>query len=163
MSDVAPAVPDLTLVDIAPTLDEPSPLTPAQKLNTTLLAQLKHAADAVRADLLTYESLRNVSEVRHMATQAVFPFRRRILRGAGAAQARSYSSHSLRRGFAGWASANGWDLKELMEHVGLRDVSWALRYIDVPRERLKGKFERALNRSAAVIPPDGQEAYGRTP
>lgn len=62
MSGVAPAVPDLTLVDIAPTLDDPSPLTPAQKLNTTLLAQLKHAADAVRADLLTYESLRNVSE-----------------------------------------------------------------------------------------------------
>ena len=49
----------------------------------------------------------------------------------------------------GWASANGWDLKELMEHVGWRDVSSALRYIDIPRDALKGKFERGL----AVTPP----------
>lgn len=79
-----------------------------------------------------------------LVTQAVLPLLRRILESAGTAQARTYSSHSLRRGFAGWASANGWDLKELMEHVGWRDVSSALRYIDVPRDAVKPKFERGL-------------------
>lgn len=41
-----------------------------------------------------------------------------------------YSSHSLRRGFAGWANANGWDLKSLMEYVGWRDIASAMRYVD---------------------------------
>lgn len=90
----------------------------------------------------------NVSDT-HMTPQAILPLLRRIIAGAGNEEARSYSSHSLRRGFAGWASANGWDLKELMEHVGWRDVSSALRYIDIPRDALKGKFERGL----AVTPP----------
>lgn len=89
----------------------------------------------------------NVSDT-HMTTQSILPLLRRILAGAGNAEARSYSSHSLRRGFAGWASANGWELKELMEHVGWRDVSSALRYIEVPRDAMKGKFERGLARNA---------------
>jgi hypothetical protein len=57
----------------------------------------------------------------------------RLLRSAFARaglQAEAYSSHSLRRGFAGWASANGWDLKSLMEYVGWRDIHSAMRYID---------------------------------
>jgi integrase len=89
----------------------------------------------------------NVSDT-HMTPQSILPLLRRILAGAGNEEARSYSSHSLRRGFAGWASANGWDLKELMEHVGWRDVSSALRYIDAPRDALKGEFE-----GLAVTPP----------
>lgn len=69
----------------------------------------------------------------HMASQAVLPLLRRILKEAQVLEADTYSSHSLRRGFAGWATANGWDLKELMEHVGWRDVNSALRYIDAPK------------------------------
>lgn len=41
-----------------------------------------------------------------------------------------YSSHSLRRGFATWATDNGWELKALMSHVGWRDIKSALRYVD---------------------------------
>src|SRR5690606_5945668 len=41
-----------------------------------------------------------------------------------------YSSHSLRRGFATWAAASGWDLKALMHYVGWRDMKSALRYVD---------------------------------
>jgi len=41
-----------------------------------------------------------------------------------------YSAHSLRRGFASWATANGWDLKTLMEHVGWKNAQSAIRYID---------------------------------
>ena len=33
-------------------------------------------------------------------------------------------------GFAGWANANQWDVKTLMQYVGWRDVQSALRYID---------------------------------
>jgi hypothetical protein len=35
-----------------------------------------------------------------------------------------------------------------MEHVGWRDVSSALRYVDVSQEALKSKFERGLATSA---------------
>lgn len=41
-----------------------------------------------------------------------------------------YTSHSLRRGFATWAAANGWDIKALMSYVGWKDLKSAMRYID---------------------------------
>lgn len=41
------------------------------------------------------------------------------------------SGHSLRRGFATWASRNQWGTKELMDYVGWKDVQSAMRYIDV--------------------------------
>ena len=41
-----------------------------------------------------------------------------------------YTGHSLRRGFATWATANGWELKSLMSYVGWKDAKSALRYID---------------------------------
>nr|WP_280639349.1 site-specific integrase [Pseudomonas viridiflava] len=41
-----------------------------------------------------------------------------------------YSGHSLRRGFATWASRNHWGTKALMDYVGWRDVQSAIRYID---------------------------------
>ena len=41
-----------------------------------------------------------------------------------------YSGHSLRRGFATWATANGWELKSLMSYIGWKDAKSALRYID---------------------------------
>lgn len=41
-----------------------------------------------------------------------------------------YTGHSLRRGFATWASAEKWNTKELMDYVGWRDVRSAMRYVD---------------------------------
>lgn len=41
-----------------------------------------------------------------------------------------FSSHSLRRGFATWASAQQWSQKALMEYVGWRDGRSALKYIE---------------------------------
>lgn len=61
---------------------------------------------------------------------SLIPLLRRLLTQAGLATPDEFSSHSLRRGFAGWANTNGWDLKTLMEYVGWRDVKSALRYID---------------------------------
>lgn len=54
---------------------------------------------------------------------------RRILERGGVPAA-LYTSHSLRRGFATWATSNGWEIKALMSHVGWKDAKSALRYID---------------------------------
>ncbi|SMF22924.1 site-specific integrase [Pseudogulbenkiania subflava] len=55
-----------------------------------------------------------------------------------------FSSHSLRRGFAGWANANGWDVKTLMEYVGWKDVKSAMRYIDGADPFARQRIERSL-------------------
>lgn len=60
---------------------------------------------------------------------SLVPVLRRIFREAGL-PAELYSSHSMRRGFATWASANGWDIKALMTYVGWKDMKSALRYVD---------------------------------
>ncbi|MFJ3483282.1 site-specific integrase [Pseudomonas sp. NPDC090202] len=60
---------------------------------------------------------------------SLIPLLRRIFKQAGI-PAEAYSSHSMRRGFATWASANGWDIKSLMTYVGWKDVKSALRYVD---------------------------------
>lgn len=61
---------------------------------------------------------------------SIIPLLRQAFKRAGI-NAEQYSSHSLRRGFATWASANGWDIKSLMQYVGWRDMKSAMRYIDV--------------------------------
>ncbi len=60
---------------------------------------------------------------------SVIPLLRQAFERAGIA-AEHYTSHSLRRGFASWAHAAGWDLKSLMAYVGWRDIKSAMRYID---------------------------------
>lgn len=55
---------------------------------------------------------------------------RTVFAQAGLEAPDAFSSHSLRRGLAGWANANGWDVKTLMEYVGWKDVKSAMRYID---------------------------------
>jgi integrase len=77
---------------------------------------------------------------------SLIPLLRRLLTAAGLPDAEEYSSHSLRRGFAGWANANGWDVKALMEYVGWRDVHSAMRYLD-------GSDPFARHRIEASLPP----------
>lgn len=60
---------------------------------------------------------------------SVIPLLRSILQGAEL-PAELYSSHSLRRGFATWATRSGWDLKALMQYVGWSDGQSALRYVE---------------------------------
>lgn len=71
----------------------------------------------------------------HQGTEFMHPtsfitILRNLINGAGIANADQFSSHSLRRGFATWANANGWDLKATMEYIGWKDVRSAMRYID---------------------------------
>lgn len=70
----------------------------------------------------------------HLSDKAMHPgslisLLRQILQRAGI-PAELYTSHSLRRGFATWATANGWDIKALMTYVGWKDIKSAIRYID---------------------------------
>lgn len=61
---------------------------------------------------------------------SLIPLLRAIFGKAGVADADKYSGHSLRRGFANWAVADGWDTKSLMEYVGWKSAQSAMRYID---------------------------------
>lgn len=61
---------------------------------------------------------------------SLVPLLRSLFDSAGVPFAEEYSGHSLRRGFANWATSNGWDLKTLMEYVGWRDVQSAMRYLE---------------------------------
>lgn len=78
---------------------------------------------------------------------------RRTLAAAGLSAADDYSTHSLRRGFAGWANANGWDVKALMEYVGWRDAQSAMRYIDGEDAFGRRRIEDALPQVKAPAPP----------
>jgi integrase len=61
---------------------------------------------------------------------SIIPLLRRVFGHVGLEAPDQYTGHSLRRGFAGWANANGWDVKALMEYIGWKDVHSAMRYID---------------------------------
>lgn len=61
---------------------------------------------------------------------SLVPLLRSLFVDAGIAFADQYSGHSLRRGFAQWATSNGWDIKTLMTYVGWKNVQSALRYVD---------------------------------
>ncbi|WP_371128606.1 tyrosine-type recombinase/integrase [Pseudomonas sp. NFACC32-1] len=68
-----------------------------------------------------------------------------MLQGAGL-PGELYSSHSLRRGFATWATSSGWDLKALMQYFAWRDGQSTLRYVES-----KGVFPGQLNPSKLVL------------
>jgi integrase len=71
---------------------------------------------------------------------SLVPLLRSIFSAAGIAFAADYTGHSLRRGFATWATANQWDLKSLMEYVGWKSVSSAMRYMDGAAPFLKRRL-----------------------
>jgi len=60
---------------------------------------------------------------------SVVPILRTVLQSAGLS-AELYSSHSLRREFATWATHSGWDTTALMQYVAWSDSQSALRYVE---------------------------------
>ena len=62
-----------------------------------------------------------------------------------------FSSHSLRRGFATWATANHWDTKTLMEYVGWKDVQSAIRYIEGADPFSQHRIQSSLTQSITQI------------
>ncbi|WP_374350676.1 site-specific integrase [Chitinimonas sp.] len=63
-------------------------------------------------------------------TNSLIPLLRRMFARTGLEAPSGYSGHSLRRGFANWASSNGWDARTLMDYVGWKDAKSAIRYLD---------------------------------
>ncbi len=84
---------------------------------------------------------------------------RRFFAQAGLATPDAYSGHSLRRGFAGWANAQGWDLKTLMEYVGWKDVHSAMRYLDGADPFARQRIEAGL----PVLPAPSPMLTAATP
>ena len=82
---------------------------------------------------------------------SLIPLLRSLFTEAGVVAPEEYSSHSMRRGFAGWARASGWDIKELMEYVGWKDVKSAMRYLDVSDSSLQARFEQGLTALAPAV------------
>jgi hypothetical protein len=98
---------------------------------------------------------RSVDRWGHVGTtplhaNSVVPLLRQALAKAGLADAAAYSGHSLRRGFASWASANGWDVRALMEYVGWKDVHSAMRYVEGPDAFGQARIEAGM---ADAVPP----------
>lgn len=85
-----------------------------------------------------------------LGPNSIIPLLRSLFSAAGVANADDYSSHSLRRGFAGWARSSGWDLKDMMEYVGWKDIKSAMRYLDMTDAGLKARFEQGLPAAAAI-------------
>ena len=86
------------------------------------------------ADLTEGPVFRSVNRWGHVGQRSLHPnsfvpLLRRLFTDAGLSSPDMYSGHSLRRGFAGWANDNGWDVKALMEYVGWKDVRSAMRYV----------------------------------
>ncbi|WP_343725034.1 site-specific integrase [Herbaspirillum huttiense] len=89
---------------------------------------------------------------------SIIPLLRRILKSAGIDDAHLYSSHSLRRGFASWASANGWEMRALMEYVGWKNIHSAARYVESQDPYHRAMLERLLPQQTAVLgTPDQAE------
>lgn len=75
---------------------------------------------------------------------SLIPMLRRVFAAAGLPAPDAYSGHSLRRGFAAWADANGWDVKTLMEYVGWKDIKSAMRYLDGADSFVRDRIEAGL-------------------
>lgn len=91
---------------------------------------------------------RSIDRWGHVGTQglhinSLVPLLRARFADAGIAFAAQYSGHSLRRGFAQWATSNGWDIKTLMEYVGWKNVQSALRYVEGADPFARHRNERA--------------------
>ncbi|MFL9881326.1 site-specific integrase [Herbaspirillum rhizosphaerae] len=81
---------------------------------------------------------------------SIIPLLRSLFDRAGILDAHQYSAHSLRRGFANWATSNGWDLKTLMEYVGWKNIQSAMRYVDSADPFGKTRIERTLSQAGLL-------------
>lgn len=89
---------------------------------------------------------------------SLVPLLRSMFNAAGIPLAEQYSGHSMRRGFANWATSNGWDIKTLMEYVGWRDVHSAMRYVEASDPFGEMRARASLPLPAAVTSVSEGEA-----
>ena len=102
------------------------------------------------AELTEGPVYRGINRGGHLRTDGLHagsfvPLLRGLFGAAGVPAPDSYSSHSLRRGFASWANSSGWDVKSLMAYVGWKDVRSAMRYIDAADPFAQHRIGTALS------------------
>lgn len=85
---------------------------------------------------------------------SVVPLLRAMLEAPGVDYPERYTGHSLRRGFASWASSNGWGVKELMEYFGWKDPKSAIRYIEARDPFAQRRIEAGLSTRPARMALD---------
>lgn len=122
---------------------------------STLCPVAAYSAWVELADITTGPAFRSVDRWGHVGSQglhvdSLIPLLRSVFTDAGIDSPLQYSGHSLRRGFANWATANGWDLKTLMEYVGWKNVQSAMRYVEAADPFAKRRINNALT---AALPP----------
>jgi len=83
---------------------------------------------------------------------SVIPLLRSLFSEAGITSPLDYSGHSLRRGFASWATSNGWDVKSLMEYVGWLDMKSALRYVESADPFGQARIEQSISGIPPLLP-----------
>lgn len=106
--------------------------------------------------LQTGPVFRKIDRWGHLGTEglvstSLIPILRNLFTSVGMVDVQEYSSHSLRRGFAGWARASGWDIKDLMAYVGWSDIKSAMRYLDASDTDLHRRFEKGLEVLSPVV------------
>jgi integrase len=113
------------------------------------------AADLVEGPLLRAVDRWGRVSARGLHPNSFIAVLRRLFAQAGLPEPTGYSGHSLRRGFAAWANAQGWDIKTLMEYVGWRDVASAMRYLQAdPFARYRAEAARLAEPSQpSALPP----------
>lgn len=113
------------------------------------------------ADLHDGPAFRSVDQWGHVGAvglnaDSLIPLLRSLFTNAGVESPLQYSGHSLRRGFANWATAHGWDLKTLMEYVGWKNVQSAMRYVEsadpFAKDRIESMLKPTTNQLPASIP-----------
>jgi hypothetical protein len=122
-----------------------------------------YAAWAAAARLTEGPVFRAIDRWGHVSESSLHPdslvtLLRSMLANASVASADLYSGHSLRRGFANWATANGWDLKTLMEYVGWKNVQSAMRYVEGADPFAKHRVDRA---AACEVIAEGETTIRR--
>lgn len=98
-----------------------------------------------------------------MAAGSVIPWLRGLFESAGIPDTHTYSSHSLRRGFATWAKSSGWDTKELMTYVGWTDINSAMRYLELSDEDLSQRFQTVFEPNSAHFASPAKDKRAITP
>lgn len=117
----------------------------------SILCPVKAYSDWLQlSGLSSGEVFRSINRWGHVAAEglhpdSLIPLLRSLFQQAGIDAAELYSAHSLRRGFATWATANGWDMKQLMEYVGWKNINSAMRYIESADPFRRQRIEQTLS------------------
>lgn len=94
----------------------------------------KNAAGLTDGPLFRAINYRSIVAATALRSGNVFRSLRHILTCAGLRTSNEYVGHSLRRGFAGWADDDGWNVKALMEYVRMQGKQPMPHGDDVPHD-----------------------------